>query len=772
MQKWQRFRYLPCIPLGPDGRKITGSKEHIALSRMAAAEGMVLLKNNYNLLPLKKGAKIALFGKASADYVKGGGGSGDVTVQYVLNLCDGMDIKQKEGKLFVFEPLNEFYRAYVKEKYDNSILPGKVAEPTLPEQLLESAVNYADIAIISICRYSNEGADRTEKDDFYLTEEEKHLVETVSSAFDKTILVLNVGGIVDSSYFVNNDKIPAVLLAWQGGMEGGLAQADILCGDVCPSGKLTDTFAKSFADYPSSDGFNKSEDFVEYTEDIFVGYRYFETIPNAQSKVNYPFGFGMSYTDFHIETISAKIENSKIIMQIKVTNIGNVSGKEVVQIYTSGIGGRLEKPMLELRAFSKTMQLSPGESCLLNIDFAVEELSVYDEANSSFILDKGVYRIYVGNSVRNISKAYELAVDEETVIKKVKNRCVPRKLSKRMKSDGEYELLETSQYDAVLDTSDWPEKPVWKFDHIQPDFRDTARPKDRILLNDVAENKSTIEELLSQMSDKDLVEFVGGRPNTGVANTWGIGDMQQFDIPSVMTADGPAGLRIKPEVGVCTTAWPCATLLACTWNTELVYEVGKAGALEVKENNLGMWLTPALNIHRSPLCGRNFEYYSEDPVVSGKMAAAMVRGIQSQNISSCVKHFACNNKETNRFASDSIVSERALREIYLKGFSIVVEETQPWAIMTSYNIINGRYSSENSDLIKGILREEWGFSGLVVSDWGNWAEHYREILAGNNLRMPSSSGKRLLKALEMGLIDRNELEYNAKYIIEFLLKLD
>jgi beta-glucosidase len=282
----------------------------------------------------------------------------------------------------------------------------------------------------------------------------------------------------------------------------------------------------------------------------------------------------------------------------------------------------------------------------------------------------------------------------------------------------------------------------------------------------------TTEAFLESLTDDELITLLGGTPNRGVADTRGIGGLDYLGIPAVMTADGPAGLRIVPDRGVKTTAWPVATLLACTWDTELIYAVGQTGAKEVLENNIGMWLTPAINIHRSPLCGRNFEYYSEDPLVAGKLAAAMVRGIQSQNVSACVKHFCCNNKETNRYASDSRVSERALREIYLKAFEIVVKESDVWSIMTAYNLLNGTYTSENEELLTGILREEWGYTGLIVTDWGNWAEHYREALAGNNVRMPHGSLRRLQKAMELGLISRNTLIENARQVLQWMLRLE
>ena len=363
-------------------------------------------------------------------------------------------------------------------------------------------------------------------------------------------------------------------------------------------------------------------------------------------------------------------------------------------------------------------------------------------------------------------------MERERVVEQVKNRCVPKKLPQRLKADGSYEKLETGEYAPVYDTVDWPEKAHWTAQHILPNRYGTALPEDRLSFEKVAAGETPIDEFLNSLTDDELITLLGGTPNRGVADTKGIGGLDELGIPAVMTADGPAGLRIVPERGVKTTAWPVATLLACTWDPDIVYAVGEAGSKEVRENNIGVWLTPAINIHRSPLCGRNFEYYSEDPLVAGKLAAAMVRGIQSQHISACVKHFCCNNKETNRYASDSRVSERALREIYLKAFRIVVKEADVWAVMTAYNLLNGIYTSENADLLSGILREEWGFDGLVVTDWVNWAEHYREVLAVNNVRMPHGSPRRLKKALECGLITREHLITNARYVLMWMLKLD
>lgn len=775
MERWQRYKYMPLIPMGEDGRIITGSKEHIALSRQAAAEGMVLLKNDNHMLPLQKGSRVALFGKGSADYVKGGGGSGDVTVAYIRNLCDGMEEKQAAGYLSAYVPLHDFYRANVEKQLANGVQPGKTAEPELPEELLSVAAEQADIAIISICRWSSEGGDRTGKPNdgnFYLSLAEQKMISDVCDKFEKIVVVLNVGGMVDTSWFIHNPQIQAVLLAWQGGQAGGLAETDVLCGDVTPSGKLVDTFAGSFDDYPSSCNFNESEDYVCYTDDIFVGYRYFETIPGAAEKVNYPFGFGLSYTTFTIESNLIGEDNAEISISCCVTNTGKFSGKEVVQVYSSASGSRLDVPKYELRAFQKTRRLAPGESETVTLTVKKAELASYDEKMAAWVVPAGTYTIFAGNSIRNTQAVHSFEIEEEILIYQAVNRCQPSKLPCRLKSDGTYEDLQMQEYPALYDTSHWPQKPEWSKEHILPDMAGTDMPDGRVSFEKVASGEEALDGFIARLTTEEIITLLGGTANRGPADTSGIGGLDYLGIPAVMTADGPAGLRFWPNRGICTTAWPVATALACTWDPELIYRVGEAGAKEVEENNMGMWLTPAINIHRSPLCGRNFEYYSEDPLLTGKLASAMVRGIQSRNVSACVKHFCVNNKETNRTESDSRVSERALREIYLKAFEIVVKESGVWSVMTAYNKLNGQFTSEKDGLINGILRSEWGYDGLVITDWGNHAEQYREEMAGNDVRMPCGSFKRLQKAMELGLITRRDLEINVRRVLQWILKLN
>ena len=802
MDKWTRVKFHPNLPLKENGR-VTASKEHIQLSKEAAKEGMVLLKNKNGLLPLAAGSKIALFGKGSFDYVKGGGGSGDVYTAYVRNLYEGL--KAQETAVQIYEPLSAFYRTDIRHQYEAGAAPGMTVEPELPAELADGAKAYADIAVVVISRFSGEGWDRSSIEcnnefnpwgnetsmpkiskeifpdgDFYLTSREKAMVSMVKERFDNIVVVLNIGGIIDLSWVKDDDQISSALLAWQGGMEGGLAMAELLTGKGNPSGKLVDTFAAKIEDYPSTANFHESFDYVNYTEDIYVGYLYFETIPGAKEKVVYPFGYGLSYTTFYLDVPVVEQTEDEICATVQVTNTGDTAGKEVVQLYFEAPQGILKKPVRQLAAFSKTRLLLPGETQLVRLSFKKEDMASYDDlgkiAKSAYVLEKGIYKIYAGTSVRDIEEIDQMELSENVITRQLSAHMVPNSLKERMLSDGSFEVLPQSECPDINECVFEKMKPGTE-EGLTPAVRgcsrgalfDTYGKKQFI---DVAQGKLSLDEFMAQLSDDDLLHLLGGQPNTGVANTFGFGNLPDYGVPSIMTADGPAGLRIGSECGVCTTAWPCATLLACTWNPALIQQIGQAGAEEVKENNLAVWLTPAVNIHRNPLCGRNFEYYSEDPLIAGKMGAAMVKGIQSQHIAASVKHFAANNKETNRKHSDSRVSERALREIYLRVFEIIVKEAQPWTIMSSYNAINGHRASENHELLEDILRGEWGFKGMVTTDWWTRAEHYKEIKAGNDIKMGNGFPDRVKKAMEMGQLGRPELEHCARRVLELILKID
>ena len=782
---------------------MTASPEHIALSRRTAQEGAVLLKNNGNLLPLAPDARVALFGKGSFDYVKGGGGSGDVTVAYVKNLYAGL----KEEGISLYEPLSDFYRDYVERRYEAGDVPGLMAEPELPQSLVDSARGNADVAVIVLSRFSGEGWDREPsfylepdypwpnelcmpqkakaifpRGDFYLTDAEKAMVDRVCGAFDRVAVVLNVGGVVDVSWFKEDTRISAALLAYQGGMEGGAAIADLLTGGATPCGKLPDTFARDLSDYPSTEHFHDSPLYVDYTEDIYVGYRYFETLPGAAEKVCYPFGFGLSYTSFSLEAVSAGEESGLIRVSVRVTNTGGTAGKEVVQLYFCPPQGKLQKPLRHLAAFRKTELLAPGESETVELTFAVSDMACFDDlgriASSAWVLEKGTYKFCLGTSVRDAAElAYTYEQAETRVVSQLSASLAPSHLAKRLLADGSYETLPAAP---AVDTDANLLQPLTaaQAEAVAPATRGRERwmltepyPNGAQPLSAVAEGKLSLDEFMAQLGDEELIHLLGGQPNAGVSNTFGIGNLPEYGVPDITTADGPAGLRLSPEVGVCTTAWPCATLLAATWDEALTAEVGAAAAEEVKENNISVWLAPAVNIHRNPLCGRNFEYYSEDPLLTGKLASAMVRGVQSQSVAATVKHFACNNKETNRKNSDSRLSQRALREIYLRAFEIIVREARPWAIMSSYNIINGRRASESRELLTDILRTEWGYTGMVMTDWWTRGEHYKELLAGNDLKMANGYPERVRETMKLGAVTRGDLEVCARRVLELILRI-
>ena len=817
MQKWARLNYQPGLPLYGDTR-VTGSKEHILVSRNAAQEGMVLLKND-GTLPLDKDKKLVMLGKASVDYVKGGGGSGDVHCAYVHSLYDGL----KSRGVDVFEPLISLYKEEMDKQYALGRVPGMTQEVIPDAAMIKEAAAYSDTALVVISRFSGEGWDRSSiesnwefnpwphnesmpsisskifpEGDFYLTKEEKEMVAIATSNFAKVMAVLNVGGIIDCSFIKNDDKINAALYMGQGGMEGGDVAADVLLGFVNPSGRLVDTFAAKLEDYPSTENYHESIDYVEYTDDIYVGYRYFETIPGAKDKVIYPFGFGLSYTSFATEITSAKevadIHDTKaesaenpccggFEFTVKVTNTGKTPGKEVVQLYYSAPNGKLGKAARSLGAFEKTKLLAPGESQELTLTVSKYNISSYDDLgkvqDAAYVLEAGEYGFYIGENVRDAAKAdFTWNNDKDITVVQLSHKLAPVSLKKRMLSDGSFEDLPLGK------AKDINESLIKK---MEPGTEEALTPlirgeeshywpypfkKDARTLFEVAEGKVSLKEFMEQLSDDDLIHLVGGQPNTGVGNVFGMGNMPEYGIPNAVTADGPAGVRIAEETGIATTAFPCSTLIACTWNKEVAQAVGLAGGEELKENNLCVWLTPAINIHRNPMCGRNFEYYSEDPYLTGRMAAAMVRGIQKNRVGASVKHFACNNKETNRKHSDSRVSERAMREIYLKAFEIIVHEEEPYTIMSSYNAINGERASESKDLLTGILRDEWGYKGMVTSDWWTRGEHYKEVKAGNDLKMACGFPDRLREAMKLGALTREDLLPCAEHILNTILKFD
>jgi beta-glucosidase len=801
MEKWARLLYQPALPLY-EGRRVTASPEHIDIARRAAVEGMVLLKNTGSALPLNPKGKVVLLGKASVEYIKGGGGSGDVSCAYVRSIYEGLKFRGVKP----FEPLADFYRKELNKQYEEGFIPGMTAEPIVSDELLAAAADFSDTAVMVFNRYSAEGWDRCSiecnnefnpwpetpslpklseglfpKGDFYLSTAEEEMIKAVTKKFNKVVVVLNTGGVTDCKWIRDNEKISAALYMGQAGMEGGLAAADILLGYETPSGKLADSFAGELSDYPSTEGFHDSFDYVEYNEDIFVGYRYFETIPGAAEKVIYPFGYGISYTSFEEETVRACEAGDGFDIDVKVTNTGSVKGKDVTAVYVSAPQGKLGKAARILGDFAKTEELKPGESTVLSLHVSRYLLASYDDlgkvCEASYVLEAGRYKFYLGANVRTARKLdYEYVLKQDEVLSRFSHKVVPSELTKRMRSDGSYEEMLQGPHKDINECL--LEKMVPGTEEaVAPEVRHVSRHllmktvKEGVHpLKDVADGKVSLDEFVSKLSDDELIFLIGGQPNTGVGNVYGFGNMPEYGIPNAQTADGPAGVRIAKEPGIVTTAFPSATVIANSWNREIAREVGFAGGEELKENNLCVWLTPAINIHRNPMCGRNFEYFSEDPYLTGKLAGALVQGIQTNNVGACVKHFACNNKETNRKHSDSRVSERALREIYLKAFEIIVKDANPYTIMSSYNAINGVRASENKELLTGILRDEWCYEGLVMTDWWCRSEQYKEILAGNDLKMATGFPERVKQAMELGALGREDLLTCAKRVLATILK--
>ena len=800
MQRWTRANYQPVRPLGENGRVMTESREHRDISRRAARAGMVLLKNEEKLLPFAEGTKIALFGKATIDYVKGGGGSGDTTVREIMNIADGFE--KLVGAVSIFPDTVAFYRDYVAKAYADGGEPGMIREPKIPEELLTAAVSYADTAVISISRYSGEGWDRASESDevrehkgevralreqmdrlfprgdFYLSGEEEELLRNVCARFPKVAVVLNTGGVLDTARFKDDPGVGAVLLAWQGGMEGGLAEAELLCGIGCPEGRLSDTLAARLEDYPSSDTFHASDDYVSYYEDIYVGYRYFETIPGKKNAVVYPFGFGLSYTSFAISNAEGCERDGRITFRCRVTNTGERTGREVVQLYLSAPQGKLGKPARELAAFAKTRRIAPGEAEDVTLCFDLSDFASYDDTGkilkSAYILEAGEYTFFYGANVRDaVQLPFRVELSENVIVRRLSEKLAPKALEKRLLADGSYEELPVTEPAEVTEAEGIAAFDIRTAEYPQPQERDlSARRETGYSLQKVAEGEQKLSELIGAMSGEDLAWICGGQVRRGVCGTYGIGNNKAFEIPNLQTTDGPAGVRIRKEIGSYTTAMPIATLLACTWDTELLAEVGRTIAEEALENNLSVWLAPAINIHRSPLCGRNFEYYSEDPYLTAALAGAAVRGCQSIRIGATLKHFAANNKESNRKRSDSRVSERALREIYLRAFERIIRDADPWAVMSSYNVINGVRVSESRELFTDILRGEWGYQGLTMTDWWTIGDPWKELAAGIDVRMPKGFPERLLEALKRGLISEEDLRRAAERVCALALKID
>lgn len=789
------------------------------LAEKAAAEGMVLLKNEGHFLPLEPGTKVALYGAGASMTVKGGTGSGDVNERESVSIYQGL--KDAGYVITTEEWIRDYDLCYMKARADwrDGILE-KVEKSggeryffdiysTTPFVMPEGGrveKTDAETAVYILSRIAGEGADRScRPGDYLLTDVEKQQLKDICSLYSHVVVAVNAGGPVDLSFMDEYDNIEALLQISQPGMEGGHAFADILSGKTAPSGKLTDTWAYRYGDYPFSGEFshnNGNVDKAYYKEGIYVGYRYFDTF---DVPVRYGFGYGLSYTEFETKVLSAVFnENGRFVVETETVNTGNrYSGKEVVQVYASCPNGELEKEYRRLVAFAKTEELEPGQKEILLLEFSLDQLTSYSEEKAAWVLSRGDYVVWAGNSLESSRPAAVIRLDEEVLLHKTENIC-PLK-----------ESLEELRQDPAKNQKKTEFLTKYAAEHKLPVLEVKAA-----LVEPAAvvykENRELIPREAADFTDtlsrEQLIALAAGDPAKGQGGALGAagaavpgsagetsGCAADQNLAGIVLADGPAGLRLlksyhvyegkivnKPfmqsfEGGLfCDgqteepgetyyqycTAIPVGTLLAQSWNEDLLEEVGEMVGGEMEEFGVTLWLAPGMNIHRNPLCGRNFEYYSEDPLLSGKMAAAITRGVQQvPGCGTTIKHFACNNQEDNRMGCDSILSERTLREIYLKGFEIAVRESQPMAIMTSYNLINGIHAANCEDICTKAARCEWGFQGIIMTDWttteqGEDCTAAGCMRAGNDLVMPGAvSDIANLKAeLDAGTLNEEDLK--------------
>ena len=722
--------------------------KNAALSGRLAAEGMVLLENNDNLLPFSTGCRVALFGAGQINMSDGGTGSARVVTAYVINPLEGLSRAANEGKIIIDRELKERYCA------DLDFVP-------TAEEIAAAACRN-DAACLFISRNAGEGSDRQDiPGNFRLSETEEALIAALAaSPFKRIAVVVNSGGMIDLSWFKKYENFKSLLFIWQPGMEGGLAVARILCGEINPSGRLADTVALSCADWPSTAEFQTSQRRLNYSEDVYVGYRYFETIPGMKDRVLYPFGYGLSYTTFEISNAALQCDGETVTVSGCVTNTGSRPGREVVQCYVSSPGKN--RPAIELRAYTKTPEITPGKSVQVELTFPFNDLWRFDEngdfaAPGSFVIEAGSYTFLLGKSVRDtvVAGKYELSETRVTGTPGNIFRPLPPFL---LQSDGSKKA--TGGMERVFE----PDGITIPSLEPAPVVFDPP-----IMLKDVADGKASMDDFISQLSLRELMELCHGQPSAVPRSTGGIGNLIKYGVPNVQTADGPAGIRWSTPM----TCFPCATLIACSWDDELKSRMGFAMGSEGVSSDLDILLAPGLNIHRNPLCGRNFEYFSEDPLISGKSAAAIVRGVQSAGMGATLKHFAVNSRENQRKRCDSIVSDRALREIYLRGFEIAVREGKPWCIMSSYNLLNGVYTGESHVLLSRLLREEWGYDGIVMTDWCTTTTIARELWAGNDVKMPMYIKDEYEAALYANLYNsmpRAIVERSARRVLDMIMK--
>lgn len=769
--------------------RILDWNKYLDTAAKMVSEGIVMLKNENNALPLDTDKEVAVFGRIQFHYYKSGTGSGGmVNVTKVVNILDGLI----DNGVKVNEKLLDIYRKWDKENpFDLGEgwggEPWSQKEMPLDEGLVKETAKSCETAIVIIGRTAGEEQDnRLEAGSYLLSDDEIEMLTVVREHFKKVVLLLNVGNIIDMTD-INRIAPDAVLYVWQGGMTGGKGTADVLTGKVSPSGKLPDTIAYKASDYPSDANFGREKNRDIYAEDIYVGYRYFETF--AKEKVLYPFGFGLSYTGFEIKTEKAEITEGAVKLSVSVKNIGSYKGKEVIEVYCEAPQGRLGKAARVLCGFEKTRELVPQEEQVVEIAVDIAKLASYDDSGvtgnkSCYVLEAGEYKFYVGSDVRSAEYACSFEQGEDLVTERLTQSLAPVESFERIKPVCEGGAFSIGREAVPVSEVDESARRLEKLP------KEIAYTGDKgIKLWDVKNGKNTMDGFIAQLSDYDLSCIIRGegmgspRVTAGTASAFGgvSENLNGFGIPAGCCSDGPSGMRL--DCGTKAFSLPNGTMIASSFNKELTSELFAFMGLEMAANKVDCLLGPGMNIHRHPLNGRNFEYFSEDPFLTGKMAAAELKGMAGAGVTGTIKHFCANNRETNRHFIDSVVSERALREIYLKGFEIAVKEGGASSVMTTYGRVNGLWTAGNFDLNTVILREEWGFKGFTMTDW--WAninvrgkEPDKTDLAAmaraqNDVYMVCPDGEKnddnTLAALENGGIEKCELQRNAANICGFLL---
>ena len=766
-------------------------KEYAKIARQAAAEGCVLLKNDNQALPLREGDKVAVFGRCASYYYKSGLGSGGlVNTRYVVSILDALKACES---ITLDENILSIYEAWTAqnptdEGHGWGTVPWSQKEMPLTEEIVKSAKN-ADAAIVIIGRTAGEDQDNSATEGSYLlTQTEKDMIEKVTKTFQRTIVLLNVGNIIDMKW-VEEINPAAVMYVWQGGQEGGNGVVDVLTGKVNPCGKLTDTIAYDITDYPSTTHFGDAKKNY-YIEDIYVGYRYFETF--AKEKVQYPFGYGMSYTSFSLTARIKEISKDGFKVHVAVTNIGKCAGKEVVQIYVKAPQGKLGKPERVLTGFIKTKEIKPGERTEYTITCPKSYFASYDDGGitgnkSCFLLEEGKYQVYAGFDVRSASFCGSF-MQEEEIIEQLEEACAPTEAFERLRPvksmDGSY----TEDMEAVpLATLDI-QKRLEEMRESEIAYMGNSGYK----LADVFDKMITMDEFVAQLSDVDLMCLFHGegmcspKVTPGTAGAFGgvTENLKQFGIPVACCADGPSGIRM--DCGTKAFSLPNGTAMGCTFNLSLNKELFSMLGMELRKNKVDTLLGPGINIHRNPLNGRNFEYISEDPILTGKIASMQLLGMHEHGVTGTIKHFTANNQEQNRIHVEAVVSERALREIYLKVFEMAVKEAGAKSIMTTYGPVNKVWTAGNFDLCTVILRKQWKYTGIVMTDWwatANWKDEEAEktnrapmVRAQNDLYMCCADAKEEIKndnvkeKLHSGEITRSDLQRNAKNLLKFLME--